>query len=286
MKLRLPSCRIRMRPKARHVWLTIPLLAFVCLITSAQVSEDDANGIVAKYRSEPAAEQVAAWSRWSRVASDPAPTAFREATVANFPPSWAAHRSTDAVLIQALQSLFAPVLTLYHQDFTLFVVETPIPAIMVDSGSVLVISTGLVRRAESDDELLGLVAHEVAHAFFSQRSVAAKELYAILRARNAQDSPGAQAALQSLARIELECDAVAARTLSVLRLNPRAFIEAVERIMRDFPAETSQKTDLGANWHPPPRLRRKVIEALSDTDVLKRSLERSKLLQNIQGRLQ
>lgn len=270
--------------------LTLSLAAFVCLVVAplvtAQYANDaDADEIIRKYRAESAPDQVAAWSRWSRTAADPAPTPFRDAAAGNFPASWSARRSTDAALIKDLQSLLAPVLTLYHQDYTLYVIETRTPAILIDSGSILVISTGLLSRIQSDDELLGFVAHEVAHAFFSQRSVAAKELYASLLSRGAQDSAGAKAALRSLARIELECDAVAARTLLVLRLNPREFIASVERINSDFPTETTRPTELGVDWHPTTQLRRRVVEALADKGILNHRPRRSSLLQGIQGRL-
>lgn len=270
--------------------LTIPLMVLVCLLAvrpvAAQYATDaDADEIIRKYRLEPASDQIAAWSRWARISSESAPATFRDAVASNFPASWSARRSTDTTLIKDVQTLLAPVLALYHQDYTLFIIETRVPAILIDSGSILIISTGLLRRAQSDDELIGLVAHEVAHAFFSQRSIAAKELYASLLAHHAQDSSGAQAALKSLARIELECDAVAARTLSVLRLNPREFIASVERINSDFPDETSKPTELGVNWHPIVRLRRKVVEALADVDILKHQPERSNLLRRIQGKL-
>lgn len=285
MEPRLPSFRECMRPAARHVWLTISLMALVCLAAQAQVAGSDVDEIIAKYRRESATEQVASWARWTRIASDPAPAAFREAAIGNLPPSWSARRNTDAALIKDVQTLLAPVLALYHQDYTLFIIETRVPAILIDSGAILVISTGLLRRLQSDDELVGFVAHEIAHAFFSQRSVSAKELYASLLSRHVQESTDAQAALRALARVELECDAVAARTLSVLRLNPREFIASVERIDSDFPKETAQATELGINWHPSTQLRRKVIEALADTAAIQRSPQRSKLLNHIQGRL-
>lgn len=270
--------------------LTIPLVALLCLLAvrpvAAQYATDaDADEVIRKYRLEPVSDQVAAWSRWSRISSESAPTAFRDAVAGNFPASWSARRSTDTALIKDVQTLLAPVLALYHQDYTLFIIETRVPAILIDSGSILVISTGLLRRVQNDDELFGFVAHEVAHAFFSQRSIAAKELYASLLASHAQDSSGALAALKSLARIELECDAVAARTLTVLRLNPREFIASVERITTDFPDETSKPTELGVNWHPVTQLRRKVVEALMDIDIFKHPPKRSRLLQSIQERL-
>ena len=270
--------------------LTIPLVALVCLLAvrpvAAQYATDaDADQVIRKYRLEPASDQVAAWSRWARISSESAPATFRDAVAGNFPASWSARRNADTALIKDVQTLLAPILTLYHQDYTLFIIETRVPAILIDSGSILVISTGLLSRIQSDDELIGFAAHEIAHAFFSQRSVAAKELYASLLSRRAQDSDGAQAALNALARIELECDAVAARTLTVLRLNPREFIASVERINIDFPDETGKPTELGVNWHPMTRLRRKVVEALTDRDTLKHQPERSKLLQGIQGRL-
>lgn len=271
--------------------VTLSLVAFLCLVTApsiaAQYATDaDADEIIRKYRVESAPSQVAAWSRWARISSEPAPATFRDAVAGNFPTSWSARRSNDSTVIRDLQSVLAPILKLYHQDYTLYVIETRVPAILIDSGSILVISTGLLGRVRSDDELLGFVAHEIAHAFFSQRSVAAKELYAALLARQAQNSAGAKAALKALSRIELECDAVAARTLSVLRMNPSEFIASVERITNDFPQETSHVTELGVNWHPSAQLRRRIIEALADANTLKQPPQISRLLRDIQGRIQ
>lgn len=237
---------------------------------SDYVSDADVEALISKYRLERSDDQVAAWSRWGRTSSDPIPVAFREAAIRNLPAPWVARRNTDERLDAPLRALLAPVLTLYHRDYTLFIIDSPLPAILIDSGAVLVVSTGLLRRAESDDELIGFLAHEVAHSFFSERSVAAKELYAALLAQRLSDSPGALAALRALAKVELECDAVAARTLSVLRLNPSVFITSVEGINRDFPAETSRGTELGVNWHPPTTVRRRVVEALAGVEALRR----------------
>lgn len=254
-------------------------------IRSDYVSDTDLEVLISKYRLERADDQVAAWSRWGRISSDHIPVTFREAAIRNLPATWVARRNTDERLDAPLRALLAPVLTLYHRDYTLFIIDSPLPAILIDSGAVLVVSTGLLRRAESDDELIGFLAHEVAHSFFSERSVAAKELYAALLAQRLSDSPGALAALRALAKVELECDAVSARTLSVLRLNPSAFITSVEGINRDFPAETSRGTELGVNWHPPTTVRRRVVEALAGVEALRRQPRKSKWLQSLQKSL-
>lgn len=150
---------------------------------SDYVPDTEVEALIRKYRVERADEQVAVWSRSGRISSDPVPVTFREAIIRNLPRSWVTRRNTDERLAAPLRSLFASVLTLYHRDYTLFIIDSPLPAILIDSGAVLIISTGLLRRAESDDELLGFLAHEVAHSFFSERSVAAKELYATLLAQ-------------------------------------------------------------------------------------------------------
>jgi predicted Zn-dependent protease len=184
-----------------------------------------------------------------------------------------------------LKTLFRPLFSLYGRDYEIFLLDTRAPAILIDSGAVLVMSTGLVARARSDDELIGFVAHEIAHAQFAERGVAAKELYAKMAARQEAGSAGAREALRELARIELECDAVAARTLSVMGMDPTQFVRSVERINREFPAETSRGSEMGVNWHPPTSMRLRVVETLTVGEGSKREPQASELLRGIQEAL-
>jgi hypothetical protein len=245
----------------------------------------DVDDVIRRYRQGTAADQVALWSRWSRSSSRAASPQFRQAVIRTFPAAWLSRRKLDPELEGDLKALFQPLFSLYGREYELFLLDTRAPAILIDSGAVLVVSTGLLARARSDDELLGFVAHEIAHAQFAERGVAAKELYAKMVARQEADSAGARAALRELSRIELECDAVAARTLSVMGMDATQFVRSVERINREFPAETSRGAEMGVNWHPPTSMRLQIVEALAVGQAAKRELQASGLLRRIQGAL-
>lgn len=60
---------------------------------------------------------------------------------------------------------------------------------------------------------------------------------------------------QTLALIELQCDAFAALTLAYLNYTPLAFIEGFERIGRDFPSHR-------VGFHPLDVVRRKLVEQI------------------------
>ena len=47
---------------------------------------------------------------------------------------------------------------------------------MADSGVVLLMTTGLILGASSDDELLGYAAHEIGHEYFVHYSVMTQHL--------------------------------------------------------------------------------------------------------------
>jgi hypothetical protein len=245
----------------------------------------DVDDVIRRYRQGKAADQVAVWARWSRSSSRAASPQFRQAVIRNFPAAWLSRRKVDPELESDLKSLFRPLLSLYGRDYEIFLLDTRAPAILIDSGAVLVVSTGLVGRARSDDEMFGFVAHEIAHAQFAERSVAAKELYARLAAHQEADSAGRREALRELARIELECDAVTARTLSVIGMDPTQFVRSVERINQEFPAETSRGAEMGVNWHPATSMRLRVVEALADGEALKRKPQATSLLRRIQEAL-
>lgn len=246
---------------------------------------NDANDVITKYRQGKPAGQVAVWARWSRSASRAASPPFREAIIRNFPAAWRARRNSNPDVDANLKALFRPLLSLYGRDYTIFLINTRTPAVMIDSGAVLVITTGLIARARNDDELLGFVTHEVAHAQFAERGIAAKELYASLVGHKETDSPGVLEALNELSRIELECDAVTARTLSVMGRDPTQFVRSVERIKQEFPGETSRGAEMGVNWHPPTWMRLLVIDALARGEALNRTPRVSKLLHTIQDAL-
>jgi hypothetical protein len=252
---------------------------------NSYLTVNDVSEIIYRYKQGKAADQVAVWTQWSRLASRTPSPQFRESLIQSFPSAWRSLRNSDPELDKHLKTLLHPLLSLYGRDYEIFLINTGKPALLIESGTVLVMGTGILSRARSDDELFGFAAHEIAHAQFAERSIAAKELYAALIERKEADSAGASEALKDLSRIELECDAVAARTLSVMGMDPTQFIRSMERINQEFPAETSRGTEMGVNWHPPTSMRLLVVEALAEGEGLKRKPQASKLLRSIQESL-
>jgi hypothetical protein len=165
---------------------------------------------------------------------------------------FAPYRLDDPQLEERLREVIEPVLRLYGREtsFKLVVIRHHVPVAMNDSGAVLMISTCLLERAVNDDEVLALVAHEVAHDLFWQRTAKARETLA----RNADkgQTPEVQEALNELARIEFECDAVAAVTLAAMGRNPTYFGLYLQALERDF----SEYLNLNL---PPCALRAQVI---------------------------
>ena len=249
---------------------------------SSYLNLSEVNEIIQRYKQSSAAYQIAIWTQWSRSASRAPSLQFRKSVIQSFPAAWLSLRNTDPELDKNIQTLLHPLLSLYGREYEIFLINTRKPALLIYSGAVLVMGTGILSRARSNDELFGFVAHEIAHAQFAERSIAAKELYAILVGRKEANSDGAREALKELSRIELECDAVTARTLSVMGMDPTQFIRSMERINQEFPEETSRGAEMGVNWHPPISMRLQVVEALADSKALKRKTGVSKLLRTIQ----
>lgn len=264
--------KIAERLRSRHALL--PLAAFFALALSAPtlakelaptplINERDADEVISRYRSPAATEQVALWSSWSRATFRPAPEGFRRATISLFPEAWRGRRNSDPAVAREMRSLLHPLLSLYGVEYEIYVLNTSKPSIFLDNDAVLVLTTGLVSRAQGDDELLGFAAHEVAHAQVGQRTAAAKALYAGLLAAGRRDSEDARQALRELALIELECDAMAARTLVTLGYEPAEFVKAIERVERDFPGDVGRGGEYGVDWHPSTAVRLRVVTALA-----------------------
>lgn len=80
-------------------------------------------------------------------------------------------RLKESDLEVEIRRLPHPVLSLYDRtNYDLVILNHKQPYISLDSGVILYITTGLFADAESDDEILGYVAHEVAHEYFAEYS--------------------------------------------------------------------------------------------------------------------
>ena len=122
---------------------------------------------------------------------------------------------------------------------------------MNQSGVLLVITTGLLNEIETDDELLGAVAHEVGHDYFSEYSKYSEHLF--LRVKlNGKEKALLRQFENALAIIELQCDAFSAISMAYLGYNPYAFTEFVKRVSLKFPVDPKA-------YHPTPKMRREVV---------------------------
>jgi Zn-dependent protease with chaperone function len=118
---------------------------------------------------------------------------YRQA-IASLPPSIRASRVSGGNLLRRVESIIRPVLELHHRSdkIELFLYQDQFPQARVWLGCVLVISDALAAPLH-DDELAGIVAHEMGHAYFMIETI---------KARDHGDR-------QALRIVELKCDAVA-----------------------------------------------------------------------------
>jgi predicted Zn-dependent protease len=227
---------------------SIVLLVWPTLLVGAQITEQDVRDIIASYRTA----QVETLKRGM-----PPPQTdkvFRQSIYQNLPAEVLNNRIHNPELIGRLKKVLEPVLAFYNRQevYDLMIVKSPVPLMMSDSGVVLVVTTGMIQQAESDDELLGYAAHEIGHEYFVHYSVESRRLMQTI---------GGQPALQRrmdevLSLIELQCDAFSAVTLSSLGYDPLAFIRGVERTSQNY-------QDYSAKNHPTDAVRRRVVEGVS-----------------------
>jgi hypothetical protein len=262
--------------------LALELLCGLCLSARGQsihhrvsLAEPDIEQTIAAYRSDDPKAAVASF-----IETMPAPVrdqGFRDFIHRSLPPEVTNRRVADTQIIADVRSLIEPVLTLYGRTevYDLIVIDQQVPFIMADSGVVLVISTGAVASAESDDELLGYVAHEIGHEYFVKYSVAANDLRRVLMDGRHEPALTRKMA-EALALIEIQCDAFAALTLAAMRRNPLAFISGYERMDRVYPL-------LIAEQHPPDKARRQVVSSILPKRELRVPPQESEALRVLKG---
>ena len=212
--------------------------------------------VIAEYHTNDPAAQVKIWKQQiTRPSGNPRFAEFQAERLREWEATeFAPYRVNDPALIVQIREVFNPVLQLYNRQncFAIILIDHPIPIMMNDNGVLMMISKGLIERARSDDEILGHVAHELAHDLHWRRTARARSTLARCHERGSLDSPDAGNARDKLARIEMECDAFSALTLSALGRNAILFAQYLEATERDYPDYLS--LDL-----PPANLRAKVI---------------------------
>jgi hypothetical protein len=282
VRVKIPKCCV-----ARHlpcVLSTILCLTSICQTTAqnstrdARLSPEDIADVIASYRSDDPAQSVQQLKRGM-----PPPVTdekFRASVMQHLPASLMKLQIDSDELKERVRGLLEPVLSVYGRlhVYEIIIVRHPTPMLMSDSGVVLVITTGMIERATSDDELLGYVAHEIGHEYFVTRSVPARQLLLAVSGNQCERAVTRKMA-EVMALIELDCDAFAALTLAALKRDPLAFVEGLERTSRDYP-------DYANKIHPPEALRRAVVSGILPASALKSHSQQTPALRDLKASLQ
>jgi hypothetical protein len=274
---KIPKCYL-----ARHLSCVVSVLILLSSFDKpfaqssageVRLSPQDISDVIASYHSVEPARSV------ERLRQEMPPPVtdekFRASIMQHLPANLMRLQINNDDLKGHVRTVLGPVLSLYGRlhVYEIVLIRHPVPLLMSDSGVVLIITTGMIERAASDDELLGYVAHEIGHEFFATRSVPAKQLLHIA-STNLNERAVTRKMAEVLALIELDCDAFAALTLAVLKRNPLAFIEGLERTGRDYPAYTG-------NNHPLDTSRRNVVSGVIPADALSPFPQQSEALKHL-----
>jgi len=145
---------------------------------------------------------------------------FRREAIERLPASIRRQRITSGILLRRAEKIIQPVLQLDNRDerVELFLYQSNTPRAALWMGCVLILSDSLVALLY-DADLMGIVAHELAHSYFMDEMVAAQKT---------NDERGMKV-------IELKCDAVAMLLLKLLGSNPTYHIRGVKMIVNRIP---------------------------------------------------
>jgi Zn-dependent protease with chaperone function len=123
-----------------------------------------------------------------------------------------------------------------------FVADAPEINAFAAPGGVVVVNSGLIRAAETPEELAGVLAHEVAHAELrhGMRSMVKRlGLRALLSAALGDVSSGLEAAVGDLTELrfsrdaEREADADGLKRLLAARIDPQGMVRFFERLEKE-----------------------------------------------------
>lgn len=253
---------------------------FTTQITYGKIplSESDIADTINCYRSDKPSDPVKAFqSRMPAVITD---MKIRDDVIQKLSAVVQKLKIEDAGVTEEFNKVVAPVLKLYGREkaYDIIIFQHKTPILFSDTGVVLVISTGMIARAESDDELIGYVAHEVAHEYFASYSIFSKHLLKLV-VESGEEEVIDRKLSQTLAIVELQCDAFSAATLAHLGFNPLSFIKGMEDIGRDFPAY-----DMG--FHPSDSIRRRTVKQLVPQKYLQSTPKISEQLKELKRLIQ
>lgn len=221
------------------------------------VSDRDVRELIDFYKTGDPSAAVAVFR--NRMPSEIKDESFRSSIHRQLPGEYIARTIHDEKLTEALRIFLRPVLSLYgrYRVYDLILVDSATPIMMSDSGVVLVVSTGMISTANSDDELLGYTAHEVAHEFFASYSIYSNHILRLIADRGSEPILNRHMR-EVLAIIELQCDAFATLTLDSLGYNPRELADGLDRIRAAYP-------NYPFGNHPSDQVRRSIIEGIVPT---------------------
>jgi hypothetical protein len=215
-----------------------------------------ADVVIAEYHSEDPMASVRVWqTQMTRTSGNPRFAEFQRGRLEEWQKTeFAPHLLDDPRVTTLVLEIIRPALMLYRRQdcFKLLAVEHRVPVAMNDSGVLLMITTGLIERATSDDEILGVVAHELDHDIHWRRTARARQTLELYEHGGGTELLARQAR-EALAKIELECDAFSAVTLAAMGRNPGVFGRYLLAAAHDYP-------DLVAENMPAVEERARVIE--------------------------
>lgn len=192
----------------------------------------------------------------------------REYVFSNQPKKILELQIKDPELEDKVRSLIKPVLAVYSRENTYKIVifKHRVPFVQIDTGTILLISTGFLIEVENDDEILATIAHEVGHEYFAKYSVLTKQLLDLVKVKHNEPALSKRFG-DLLALIELQCDAFSSITLAYLGYDPIAFVDGIDRMIKKFNVQPN-------SIHPSERLRRQVIENVIPHSFLKKDTRR------------
>jgi predicted Zn-dependent protease len=182
--------------------------------------------------------------------------------------------SEDAELLAQLKQATDPLLGVVKSDFQFHLVEEDIPNAFALPGGHVVVFTGIVKLADTPEQLAGVLAHELAHVtqkHHFRRTIAAQGPYYITRVFFQKSglvttvlAVGSQVLItQNFSRkYEREADEVGWRYLVAANINPRGEIDLLKKL-HDREAKSGMEglTHSAFSSHPPTEERIQRLEA-------------------------
>ena len=173
---------------------------------------------------------------------------YRREAIERLPALIRQQRITAGRLLRRAEKLIQPVFQLHKRTecVELFLYRSNTPRAALWMGCVLILSDSLVALLY-DADLMGIVAHELAHSYFMDEMVAAQKT---------NDERGMKV-------IELKCDAVAMLSLKFLGSDPTCYIRGVKKIVNMMHKNNSSSV---------PYIRQSSYELITHPSVVERAM--------------